>query len=137
MTYHQKFTQKHSSNLEKVCEFLCEHGKALAKAANKLNGPAASARVFLLCESVLHSRRLTRAQNSQLVDFHRLLTLQQIGASNQTECSQLLQIDPSSEFVEHCCLLSEKLAALLKLILEGEKTRDYECNALQKVTQVS
>ncbi len=135
MTYHQNLNQQRCPNLKKVCVFLCEHGTALARAANKLSGPGASARVFLLCESVLHSRRLTRAQSSQPVEFHRLLMLQHLGASDQTECSPLLQIDLASEFKEQCCALSEKLVALLKLILEDEQIRDFECDASLKIPE--
>ncbi|MEI4263593.1 hypothetical protein [Roseovarius sp. D0-M9] len=114
MTYYQTFTTLPCSKLDLVREFFRDHGTALAKAAEKLGGPAASARVFLLCEALRHARRLTRAQRSQLVDFHRLLTLEHVGDPNRIESGLFALIDPSSAFVDTCCLLSERLDALLK-----------------------
>ncbi len=57
MTYHQTFTKLPCPNLEHVRGFLRDYGTALAKAAHKLGGPGASARVFLLCEAVRHTQQ--------------------------------------------------------------------------------
>ncbi len=137
MTFHQTLTNLHCPNLEHVRGFLRERGTALANAAHKLGGPAASARVFLLCEAVRHTRRLTRAQSSQLVDFHRLLTLEHVGDPDRIESGLFAQIDPASGFVTECCLLSDKLGALLKLIFENDPTSDIRCKEYHMITQVA
>jgi hypothetical protein len=137
MTYHRKFTKQPCANLKPVRDFLHDHGKALAKIAHKLGGSAASARVFLLCEAMCHTRRLTRAQSSQLVDFHRLLTLEHVSDPDRIESGLFAQINPAAAFVSECCLLSEKLTALLRLIAENEPVSDILCEASQKIPQVA
>eukprot|EP00919_Chromeraceae_sp_WS-2016_P029834 GHVR01070911.1.p1 GENE.GHVR01070911.1~~GHVR01070911.1.p1 ORF type:complete len:141 (-),score=10.54 GHVR01070911.1:37-459(-) len=137
MTYHQKITKQSCANLRPVRGFLHDHGRALAETAHKLGGSAASARVFLLCEAMCHTRRLTRAQSSQLVDFHRLLTLERVSDPDRIESGLFAQINPASAFVGECCLLSEKLDALLRLIAENEPVSDILCEASQKISQVA
>lgn len=137
MTYHQKITKQSCANLRPVRGFLHDHGRALAETAHKLGGSAASARVFLLCEAMCHTRRLTRAQSSQLVDVHRLLTLERVSDPDRIESGLFAQIDPASAFVGECCLLSEKLDALLRLIAENEPVSDILCEASQKISQVA
>lgn len=137
MTYYQTFTTVPCSDLDHVREFFRDHGIALAKAAGKLGGPAASARVFLMCEALRHARRLTRAQRSQLVDFHRLLTLEHVGDPDGIESGLFAQIDPSSPFVHTCCLLSEKLNALLEVIAENDLSTDIFCAASLEIPNVA
>ncbi|WP_255012182.1 hypothetical protein [Roseovarius sp. M141] len=137
MTYYQTLTKLPCPNLEYVRAFLRDHGTALANAAHRLGGPAASARAFLLCEAMRHTRRLTRAQSSQLVDFHRLLTLEYVADPDRIESGLFAQIDPASGFVTDCCLLSDKLGALLKLIAENDPTSDIRCKASQMISQVA
>lgn len=137
MTYYKSITMLPCPNLQHVRGFLREHGTALAKAADRLGGPAASARVFLACEAVRHTRRLTRAQSSQLVDFHRLLTLEHVGDPDRIESGFFAQINPASGFVMECCLLSDKLGALLKLIAENDPTSDVRCEASHMNSQVA
>lgn len=124
MTYYRTFSLSPCPNLIHVRSFLRDHGTGLARAAHRLGGPAASARVFLLCEAVRHARRLTRAQACQLVDLHRLLTLEHVSDPERIEAKLFTAIDPASAFVEECCLLSEKLGALLRLIAENDPTND-------------
>ncbi|WP_299561879.1 hypothetical protein [uncultured Sulfitobacter sp.] len=138
MTFYRTFsTKKPCANLMHVRRFLRDHGTALALAARRLGGPAASARVFLLCEAVRHTRRLARAQSSQLVDFHKLLTLEHVSDPDRIECGLFAQINPASEFVDDCCELSEKLGSLLRQIGENEPTSDVRCHALQELPQVA
>jgi len=137
MTYYQTYTKLPCPNLEHVRGFLHDQGTALANTAHKLGGPAASARVFLLCEAVRHTQRLIRAQSSQLVDFHRLLTLEHVSDPDRIESGLFAQINPASGFVIECCLLSEKLGALLKLIAENDPTSDIRCKAAHMISQVA
>jgi hypothetical protein len=56
MTCYRTFSTKHPRpKLGHVRRFLCHHDTALALSAHRLGGPAASARVFLLCEVVRHT----------------------------------------------------------------------------------
>ncbi len=120
MSYYHTITPKSCLHLEHVRPFLRDHISALAKAAYKLGGFAASARVFLLCEAVGQTLRLTRLQRSQLVDLHRLLTLEHVGDPNRIESSLFAEIDPSSAFVEECCCMADELGALLVSIKDEE-----------------
>lgn len=137
MTYYQTLTKLPCPNLAHVRGFLRDHGVALAKAAHRLGGPTASARVFLLCEAVRHTRRLTRAQSGQLVDFHRLLTLEHVRDPDRIESGLFAQINPASGFVVECCLLSDKLGALLTLIAENDPTSDIRCETSHIISQVA
>jgi hypothetical protein len=138
MTFYRTFSTKQPCpNLGHVRRFLRDHGTALALASRRLGGPAASARVFLLCEAVRHTRRLTRAQSSQLVDFHQLLKLEHVSDPDRIECGLFAQINPASEFVDDCCVLSENLGSLLRQIAENEPTSDVHCHASQELPQVA
>lgn len=138
MTFYRTFSTKQPCpNLVHVRRFLWDHGAALALAARRLGGPAASARVFLLCEAVRHTRHLTRAQSSQLVDFHQLLTLEHVSDPDRIECDLFAKINPTSKFVDECCVLSEKLGSLLRRIAENDPTSDVLCHASQELPQVA
>ncbi|WP_394179765.1 hypothetical protein [Yoonia maritima] len=138
MTFYRAFYSKQPCRkLVHVRRFLRNHGTALALAAHRLGGPAASARVFLLCEAVRHTRRLTRAQSSQLVDFHKLLTLEHVSYPDRIEYGLFAQINPASSFVDECCLLSEKLDSLLRKIAETDPAGDGITSAFQKISQAA
>ncbi len=127
MTYYHNFRTLPCADLAHVRRFLRDNGARLAKAAHRLGGSAASARVFLLCEAVSHTRRLTQTQRRQLVDLHQTLTLDHVGDPNRIETALFAVIDPESPFVEDCCLLSEKLGALLRLIAESDPFEQEVC----------
>ena len=127
MTYHQEIAAIFGSDPAQVCTFLDDHGSALARAAHMLGGPGASARVFLMSEAVRHARRLTRAQRRQLIDLHRLLTLQNVGDPDRIECACNAEIDPDSPFVDECCLLAEGLEVLLRQISEYDPVGGTGC----------
>jgi hypothetical protein len=136
MTYYHKITPVPCLNLDHVRAFMHDHDSAIAKAAYKLGGPAASARVFLLCEAVAHTLRLTRAQRSQLVDLHRLLTLECVGDPDRIESHLFAEIDLSTAFVGECCILSDKLGVLLALIDDGapaNEVREQSAGSIRKV----
>jgi len=120
MSYHRKITNALDLRLRKVREFLRMHRTALAKVAHALGGQAASARVLLLSEAVRHTTHLTRAQGRQLVDLHRLLTLNDVGDPDRIETGCFAMIDPDFPIVEECCLLAKKLEALLRLIADDD-----------------
>lgn len=106
------------SDLAAVRGFLAQHRCALPEAAWRLGGAAASARVHLLLEAVRDARQLTRTHCRQLVDLHRLLTLQNVGDPEQIETALFAEIDPDSRIVDEICLLSEALERLLHRLVD-------------------
>lgn len=100
-------------DLAAVRRFLAKHRCALPEAAWRLGGAAASARVHLLIEAVRDARQLTRAHCRQLIEVHRLLTLQHVGDPERVETALFTEIDPDSRIVDDICLLSEALERLL------------------------
>lgn len=125
MTYHQTITTQPCPNLDHARQFLRDHGAALSRATHKLGGSAASGCVFLLGEAVHHTSRLTRSQSRQLVTFHRLLTLEHVSDPDRIESVLFSEIDPASAFADECCVLSEKLRALLLQIAEKNITATF------------
>lgn len=122
MTYQYTPAEVFETGLENVRKFLRDQGGALAKAAHRLGGRAASARVFLLCDAVHSAVRLTQAQKRQLVDLHQLLTLENVGDPDRIESALFAEIDPGSPFVDECCQLAEKLEALLRQISDDDRS---------------
>lgn len=120
MTFHDKMRAAQlfepRRDLMPVRDFLCEHGAALASAANLLGGAPASGRVLLLIEALREARRLTRAHRRQLVALHELLTLRHAGDPERIETARFADIDPDAAEVEQICLLAEALETLLRMI---------------------
>jgi hypothetical protein len=77
------------------------------------------------------------SQCRQLVKFHRLLTLEDVGDPDRIESGLFSEIDPASAFVDECCFLSEKLGALLLQIVKKECARDLHCEASPMISQVA
>ncbi len=125
MTFHAKLIADDScaklNDLVAVRKFLIKHGTALAKAAHMLGGTGASGRVFILMTAVKEAQRLTRAQKNQLIDLHRLLTLEHVGDPERIETALFSEIHPDSSIVNDICVLSESLEALLWRISEADK----------------
>ena len=135
-TYHQKFTTETCPKLNQVRWFLRDHGAALAKAAYKIGGSTASARAFLLSDAVRHTRRLTRAQSNQLVDFHQLLMLRRVIEAEHIMGGFSVELEPYYESLEVSCLLSEQLRAVLSSISENGITSDTFCKASRMIFKV-
>ncbi|MCR8828048.1 hypothetical protein [Pseudosulfitobacter koreensis] len=123
MTIHTKPTTATAvarlTDLAAVRTFLRKHGTALAKAAHMLGGAAASRRVFILMAAVQEACRLSHVQRRQLVDLHRLLTLEYVGDPERIETALFSEIDPDSSVVDDICFLAEALEALLQQISEA------------------
>tara|TARA_R110002049_G_scaffold271272_1_gene448499 strand:+ start:442 stop:657 length:216 start_codon:yes stop_codon:yes gene_type:complete len=71
------------------------------------------------------------------VNFHQLLTLEHVSDPDRIECGLFAQINPASEFVDDCCVLSEKLGSLLRQIAENDLASDVLCQASQELLQVA
>ncbi len=66
-----------------------------------------------------------------------MLTLEHVGDPDRIESGLFAHINPASGFVTECCLLSDKLGALLKLIAENDPTTDIRCKDSQMISQVA
>jgi|GEM_PF-2292374 len=127
MTYHQAIRANHCPTLDYVRSFLRDNGVKLAKSVEQLGGPGARTKVVLLCEAVNHCRHLTQAQSADLMEFHRILTLFYVGDPDRIESALFATIDLESPFVDDCCLLSEGLWSLLRLIAENDPFTQALC----------
>jgi hypothetical protein len=136
MTYHQKLRTETCPKLNQVRWFLQDHGGALAKAAYKIGGPTASARAFLLCEAVRDTRRPTRAQSNQLVDFHQLLMQRHVIEIENVTGRLSVELATYYERLEVSCLLLEQLRAVLSSISENGITSDTCCKASRMIFKV-
>ncbi len=135
MTFHAKLITDDAraklTDLAAVRKFLSKYGAALATAAHTLGGAAASSRVFIMTAAVQEAQRLTRAQRRQLVELHRLLTLEHVGDPERIETALFSKIDPGSSIVNDFCLLAEALEALLWQISEADNAESLAlCNPL-------
>jgi hypothetical protein len=126
MTYLSSIAVDAAPDLHAVRMFFDEHGEAIANATQTLGGPAASARYFVLAQAVRETLRLTRTQRRQLVDIHRLLTLQNVGDPDCIETRLFAEIHPESPLVGELCLLSDTLKGLLHRI--SDETPDQQPN---------
>ena len=126
MIYQQNFTvaamQARDADLRTVCVHLADQGSALAEAAHKLGGQAASSRVLSLIEALRDARRLTHPHRRQLVNLHKLLTLEHVGDPDRIEAALFMDLDPGSPEVDEICLLAESLEELLKRISSDERS---------------
>lgn len=121
-----------AADLKLTRDFLDEHGGGLARAAYLLGGGVASSRVFLLMESVRTSIRLSRAHRRQLVDLHRLLTLQDVGDPVRIESGLFAMIDPDAPVVHDLCRLAEALEELLVKVSAEAAVEDQKVVDLRR-----
>ncbi len=117
MTYHSRLTAgdafRSPSMIDEVRKFLDEQGTAVANAARALGGNAGSSRVFILIEAVRDATQLTRVHKLQLIELHKILSLEYVGDPDRVETALFNEIDLNSSMVSEVCLLTESLEALL------------------------
>lgn len=125
MTFQQQISRSNTvaavPALTAVQSFLVERSDGLAHAAYVLGGSTASSRTTLLVSAVSQARHLTSRHRRQLVDLHKLLTLQAVGDPDRIESACFARISPGSAIVEEICLLADALEAILHRISEGEE----------------
>lgn len=93
--------------------FFEEHGSALRNAAGLLGGPSAEQRCLSLQAAVRSAVSLTRPLRLQLVELHRLLTLENVGDPERDETALFSALSPADPIVHDLCLLADRLEALL------------------------
>ena len=99
--------------LDDVRCFFFDHGHELAQAAALLGGVAAEARVVSCALRLETATRVDRRIQSDLIAFHRLLGLHDVGDPECIETALFSYLHPASAEVETICLLTELLDDLL------------------------
>ena len=84
-----------------------------------------------------NTRRVTFTLRRQLLDLQSLLTLKHVHDPDRIESGLFAKIDPASTFVDECCLLSEKLGALLMQIAENDCIRENQCAESHMISGVA
>ncbi|MDT0683102.1 hypothetical protein RM543_10425 [Roseicyclus sp. F158] len=99
--------------LDSVHCFFFDHGHHLAQAAALLGRAAAEARVVSCALRLEAATRVDRCIQSDLVAFHQLLALHDVGDPECLETALFANLHPASAEVETICLLTEQLDDLL------------------------
>lgn len=113
--------------LDRVRCFFFDHGHELAQAAAFLGGAAAEARVVSCALRLEAATRVDRRIQSDLLAFHRLIALHDVGDPECLETALFSELHPASAEVETICLLTEVLDDLLRTIgLEPDCDRMFD-----------
>lgn len=113
--------------LDGVRCFFFDHGHELAQAAALLGGTAAEARVVSCALRLEAATRVDRRIQSDLLAFHRLIALHDVGDPECLETALFSELHPASAEVETICLLTEMLDDLLQTIgLEPDSDRMFD-----------
>ena len=98
--------------------WLHANATGLLNACLLLGGPAAHRRGLRLIDEIREAERLTRRHARELVETHRLPTLQNVGDPDREETSRFAEINPASREVLEICLLADSLHSLLRSIAQ-------------------
>lgn len=90
-----------------LIRFLLDHAQALVSAAALLGAQPAVRRTARLLEELIDAPRLTRRLRRELVELHRLLSLDRVADPESIEAACFAQIDPASPDVEKICALAD------------------------------
>lgn len=99
-----------------LLKFIQDYNEALQNAALLLGGQFALRRVQFLNDHLSINRTLTRRSMLDLVELHKLLTLQNVGEPNRIETEMFANIEPEDPVVEELCLLSDALLEHLRAV---------------------
>ena len=109
-------TEPRDEVLDRVRCFFFDYGHDLARAAARLGGAAAEARVVSSAIDLETTLRIDRRIKRDLVALHRLLGLQDVGDPDDLETALFSTLHPASAEVETICLLTDMLDDLLRAI---------------------
>jgi hypothetical protein len=116
--------------LTRVRCFFFDHGHDLARAAGILGGAAAEARVVSCAIELETTARVGDRIKRELIAFHRLLGLHDVGDPDDLETALFSTLHPASAEVETICLLTDLLEDLLVDIRAGERSAaNHACGA--------
>lgn len=92
------------------------HGQELADAAARLGGPHCEERVVSCALEIETASLMNHRIRRELVAFHRLLSLEDVGYPERLETVLFAGLDLANSEVEEICLLTDLLAELLNQI---------------------
>ena len=105
-----------------VRTFFSEHADGLCTASWLLGGATAERRSLRLATRVSERNVLSRTDVFDLIETHRLLTLDHVGEWDREETSRFAAIDPMDPRVHDICRLADRLRDLLEALAVGEDT---------------
>ncbi len=111
-----------------------EHGTSLWNVAGLIDGDAGTARVLRLIPGLRAATRLDRTTRRNLVELHRLLSLDSVIEVREPGLSSWVLLDPASPEVEALCLLTDQFYDLLIEIGELDEAQDALALALRVQT---
>lgn len=115
---HLKFEPgRQQSPLGIAKQFAADHREALLNASRLLGGPKAERRCQRLFQDLRDAATLARRLRAELVDLHRLLTLDKVDDIDTEECARFAEIHPADPRVHEVCLLADRLHDLLRAIV--------------------
>ncbi len=114
-------------------EFFAEHGAALCKASELLGGSSAERRCLALLLSLAEDRALRGKHIQDLIETHRLLTLQHVGNPDRIETALFACIDPLDPRVHDLCLLADRLLNLLSEIADVQGHDDAPAELIDHI----
>lgn len=103
-----------------LARFLLSHAEPLVSAAALLGGRPAVRRTARLLEELVDAPRLTRRRRREIVELHRLLSLDRVNDPEGLEAACFAEIDPSSPVVEEICELTDAMRSHLVALAEVE-----------------
>ncbi|MBT2131039.1 hypothetical protein [Aliiroseovarius lamellibrachiae] len=100
--------------------FMASHSEAVQNTAYLLGGQPALRKAQLLLDEIASSPVMTRRLGRQLLDFHSLLTLQNVHHSDTVEAACFADLDPTSPVVEDICVLCDELECEMHKLDDAE-----------------
>lgn len=106
--------------LARVRRFVVDHGSAILNASMLLGGPGARQRCAKLSQDLREASELTRRLRFELVELHRLLSLDRVGDPDAIETACFVEIDPDDPRVHDLCRLADGVYDLLVSIADND-----------------
>ncbi len=103
-----------------IAQFLVSQAEPLVSAAALLGGRPAVRRTARLLEELVDTPRLTRRLRREIVELHRLLSLDRVDDLESLEAACFAEIDPSFPAVEEICELTDAMRSHLLALAEVE-----------------
>lgn len=98
-----------NDTLTSIRAFMASHSEAVQNAAYLLGGQPALRKAQSLLDEIASSLVMTRRLVRMLLDFHALLTLQNVHRGDTIEAACFADLDPASPIVEDICILCGEL----------------------------
>ncbi|WP_424940105.1 hypothetical protein [Aliiroseovarius sp. S253] len=109
-------TYQASPAIKALLIFLYDRYEAVQNAAFLLGGREALKRVQHLVEHLRTTRQLNRHTKIDLIEIHKVLSLQYVGDPQKVETSLFADLEPDDPVVEEICVLTDELTTHLEAI---------------------